>query len=750
LGAGGSGLVFAAIQETLGREVAVKILNPFAASRPDAVDRFKIEANAIARLRHPGIVQIFEAGEFNGRPFLVMELINGGTLADSLAKGPLPVDQAADCLRQVAEAVGAAHAVGIVHRDLKPSNVLLEQIELNPTVTGSVRDSGSKLVPKVADFGLAKDLSDTSRTTTGVLIGTPSYMAPEQASGDPAAVGRPTDVYALGATLYACLTGHPPFHGTTMLETLDLVRTADPVSPRVLRPAVPRDLATICLKCLRKAPADRYPSAKDLAAALDRYLSGKPILARPVGPVYRTIKWCRRQPSVAALLALAVLVPLATAIVVGVYNAKLSTALGDLGEALAARTRERERANANYREARQAISRMLGRTGERSAVPIPQLLELERRQAEDAVVFFRAVIKDDVEPDDEVRFQVAEAIEQLAMRTGELNDITKGIGLHREALAVFDELSAAHPTDPRFRASRAYVHGQVGFALLGADPPQAERELQAAVDLYAALHQEIPAEADYAHRLGQFLQSLGTLRRRANQPQEAEAFFRKAVAAHESGMAVQPPTPVRRVMLPDSCIGAGLIAWQAKRYADANKAYAQADEQLTRALAEHPGNADAVLSLGILHINWGLLAREEGEPQVALSKFDRAIEVLSGLHQREPNMSRLRLPLSNVYGARSELLASLERYPAAATDLERRAMFISPDQVPRILKAATRLWALADDRTRCLAAAERAKAANPAGWPNVWAEWRLDPAFSDMQSTEGWQKPAPQRAGGKQ
>ena len=355
------------------------------------------------------------------------------------------------------------------------------------------------LLSKVADFGLAKDLSESSHTTTGVLMGTPSFMAPEQASGNLSTLGPPADVYALGATLYTCLTGHPPFQGTTVHETLDLVRTADPIPPRTLRPALPRDLDTICLKCLRKSPAvrkspaERYPSANELAKDLVRFLSGKPILARSVGPAIRTIKWCRRQPAIASLLILAVLLPIVGVIAVSLHNAELN-------QALASRRRERERADANYREARLAIAWMLGRTSEQSAAVIPELRELERKQAEDALVFFRTVINEKAETDPEVRYQLAQAIFQLGVRTSEVKDIAKAIELYREALAVFDELSVAYPVDARFKTSRAFAHGQIGFALLGSNPAKAEEELLAAAEMYRGLHSEYHRIAVYAHR----------------------------------------------------------------------------------------------------------------------------------------------------------------------------------------------------------------------------------------------------------
>src|SRR5579883_2773679 len=241
LGSGGMGTVFVAVQLSLNREVAVKFLRPDRWADPGLLSRFKTEAEVVARLRHPGIVQVHETGTVGGRPYLVLEFIPGGSLADRLVDGPVPAGRAAGLVRDLAAAVDAAHRAGVIHRDLKPGNVLL-------AADGS---------PKVADFGLAKwlpagggaDSPGGGPTETGAVLGTPSYMAPEQAAGA-AAAGVPADVYALGAILYECLTGRPPFRSASVLETLDQVRTADPVPPRRLVPGVPRDLETVCLKCL--------------------------------------------------------------------------------------------------------------------------------------------------------------------------------------------------------------------------------------------------------------------------------------------------------------------------------------------------------------------------------------------------------------------------------------------------------------------------------------------------------------------
>jgi WD40 repeat protein len=252
----------------------------------DAV-RFLAEAEAAAQLRHPHIVQIYALGESDGRLYLELEYVEGGSLAQRLDGTPWPPRRAAELIATLALAVEAMHAGGIMHRDLKPANILLE----------------ADGTPKVADFGLAKALgADSGLTGTGEILGTPSYMAPEQAGGG-RGVGPAADVYALGAILYELLTGRPPFKAATVLETLDLVRTAEPVPPSRLVPGLPRDLETVVMKCLAKEPARRYASAAALAEDLRRFLGGEPIRARPVGRAERLRRWCRRNPVPAGLTA---------------------------------------------------------------------------------------------------------------------------------------------------------------------------------------------------------------------------------------------------------------------------------------------------------------------------------------------------------------------------------------------------------------------------------------------------------------
>jgi WD40 repeat protein/tetratricopeptide (TPR) repeat protein len=288
LGRGGMGVVYRARQTRLNRLVALKMILSGAHAGDDDRRRFLAEAEAVARLQHPNIVQIHEIGEADGNPFFSLEFCPGGSLAAKLAGTPLPPQEAARLVGVLARAVQAAHEAGVVHRDLKPANVLL------------LADG----TPKITDFGLAKKLDGAAgQTASGAVLGTPSYMAPEQAGGKTREVGPAADVYALGAILYECLTGRPPFRAATPLDTVLQVLSEEPVPPSRLLPGLPRDLETVCLKCLHKDPARRYASAAALADDMRRFQGGEPIQARPVGALERGWRWCRRNRAVAASLA---------------------------------------------------------------------------------------------------------------------------------------------------------------------------------------------------------------------------------------------------------------------------------------------------------------------------------------------------------------------------------------------------------------------------------------------------------------
>lgn len=311
LGRGGMGVVYKARHLALNRIVAIKMVLAGSHANPAMLARFKAEAEAVAKLQHPNVVQIFEIGEHHGSPFFALEFVDGGSLDGKINATPQPPRQAAELVETLARAMHACHQKGIVHRDLKPANVLLT----------------SDGMAKITDFGLMKQLdADSGQTKTGAIMGTPSYMAPEQAEGRIKDIGPRTDVYALGAILYELLTGRPPFKAATPMETVLQVINEEPVSVSQLHLKVPRDLETICHKCLQKVGARRYATAGAFATDLKRWLNGDPITARPIRTPERIWRWCRRKPAVAALLAVALatvpaLLVLSVIVTVGSINA---------------------------------------------------------------------------------------------------------------------------------------------------------------------------------------------------------------------------------------------------------------------------------------------------------------------------------------------------------------------------------------------------------------------------------------------
>jgi len=450
LGRGGAGVVYQARQLALDRLVALKVLASGPHAGPDELARFRSEAEAVARLQHPHIVHIYEVGQANGRPYFALEYLSGGSLAAKLLGQPQPPRQAAEMVRTLARAVHYAHQNGILHRDLKPGNVLLD----------------ADGAPKVADFGLAKRLDldpaalQARHTPTGAILGTPSYMAPEQAGGASDQLGPAVDVHALGALLYEMLTGRPPFLSESLTNTLLQVLEAEPVAPRRLNPRVPRDLETIALRCLEKKPAGRYASAAALADDLERFLDDRPIQARPVGRLERALKWARRRPAQAALLIVSTLALLLGAAGVAWHQIALQSKNVALAQALGAEETQRRR-NVQLLRTALEVESGYGSYLDDQLKPLPHLTRLRSQLLEKRLRFYQPIL--DQEPDDpEMRQTQALSYLEMGIIQQRLGKTPEAEKAYQAAIERLEELpNQESPAGRRVLASACVQYGML-------------------------------------------------------------------------------------------------------------------------------------------------------------------------------------------------------------------------------------------------------------------------------------------------
>ncbi|HEX3152200.1 MAG TPA: protein kinase [Gemmataceae bacterium] len=491
LGRGGMGCVYLAKDARLGREVAIKTLFPGADA--DIIERFRSEITAVAAIRHPNVLPVHHAGEVDGRPYFVMEYVAGGTLSRALDGKPIPPREAAALLEPVARAIQHCHEHGILHRDLKPGNILLANAEsksentvVSETLHTALRTSHSAFRPLVADFGLAKRMdASAGLTRTGDILGTPAYMAPEQASGVVSKLGPGVDVYALGAILYEALTGRPPFQSPDPINTLMMVLSMDPISPRQLQPRLPRDIETICLKCLEKLPRKRYASAADLANDLHRFLEGRPIIARPTRFWEKGLKWAKRRPTMAALLVVSALS--LTVMIVGgiIYNARLHRSNDRLANEL---DRSEQMFRGSHQLARYLLvehmnnlSRLKGSTTTQKALVDELLPYLDGLASQ--MEGHEQVAGDVTVP------EVASAYEQLARVQGfpgqvNLGDTAGAKATFQKAVTLRRSYQATHPDDVNATLDLARCVGMFAevFAATG-DRPSARANYTEALEL---------------------------------------------------------------------------------------------------------------------------------------------------------------------------------------------------------------------------------------------------------------------------
>jgi tetratricopeptide (TPR) repeat protein len=475
IGRGGMGVVYQARQKSLNRIVALKMLRGGEHGAAAEVQRFRNEAETVAHLDHPHIVPIHEVGEHAGRPYFSMKLLEGGNLAERLGRPADDPCAAARLLAVVARAVHHAHQRGVLHRDLKPSNILL--------------DAAGQ--PHVLDFGLARRVeADGSLTQSGALVGTPSYMAPEQTTGQKGAVTTAADVYGLGAVLYALLTGRPPFQADTVLETLLLVREREPEPPSRSNRRVDRDLETICLKCLHKEPARRYSSAEALAEDLERWLQGEPIQARRAGLGERLRKWARRRPAVVALVAVTALAVVGVLVGLLWHNAQLQ----------AAAVRQHELAEQALRErdaAREAVEDMYTQVAEKWMARQQRLQPLQREFLEKALRYFeRTVERDSTDPS--AWRETGKAYYRMGGIQYRLGQYDRAIASHRQAIRFLDKLAGDVTAEAPDRYRVAASYHELGKALQDTqDLAEADAAYGRCIEIVEALAAAYPKQRDY-------------------------------------------------------------------------------------------------------------------------------------------------------------------------------------------------------------------------------------------------------------
>jgi serine/threonine protein kinase/tetratricopeptide (TPR) repeat protein len=683
LGRGGMGVVYKARQRGLNRTVALKmILHGGHASTEDLV-RFKIEAQAVALLQHPNIVQIYDNGERDGRPYFALEFLEGGSLQQRLDGTPIPPRVAAHLIEQLARAMDFAHRRGIVHRDLKPANILLAE------APGTALEA---CTPKITDFGLAKRLQDDQgQTGTEAILGTPTYMAPEQAAGKTREVGPAADIYALGAILYDMLTGRPPFKGDTVMDTLHMVQMVDPVPPVRLQPRCPLDLQTICLKCLEKDPYKRYGSAGELADDLERFLDGRPITARPTTRLERTWKWVRRRPAAAALLALSILAPLVVTVVSVVAAVQVSKVNADLGVAYD----ELKDRNEEIKEKRDALNKSLqtelkltGDLKEKKAAlekslkqekALKSLAERREKEAQDSFLraqaaavrvlglvreklrnepgtekLRKALLKDAVEMYREfavnpsttpaARHRAARAYRLMAELQAELGEHANAEKNYRQSLKLYDDLiteSKGKKGQPDYAGERVATAMDLWRLLEEIDQKKAEQELQ---EVSAQMEKAKGKSSSPQHRLNRAVvlanqaiheQNRGRYEPAAKNYQEAA----RLLAGLEGVSGVRGVTLERaRVEINRSALWlVGKPSWSAEQREEAWEKAAdacdRAIEWLDRLLRDDPRDIQAARELGRAYTSKGLVYLVQRDYTESGRTYAKAVRVFEKLQK---------------------------------------------------------------------------------------------------------------------
>ncbi len=659
---GGMGIVYLARHRQLHRTVAVKVLlaGPFA--RPVDRQRFRSETEMVASLDHPNIVPIYDVGEHERQPYFSMKFVEGGSLAAHAERFLADPTAAATLLLTLARAVHHAHERGILHRDLKPSNVLLD------------RDGQ----PYLTDFGLARWVAeDKGLSQSGAIIGTPSFMAPEQALGQRQMVTTASDVYSLGAILFYLLTGKPPFRGDSALDTLRQVHEREPESPGFLNPRVPRDLETICLHGLAKDPRKRYATAQDLADDLASFLEGSPIRARVASRRERIGKWVRRKPAQAALLAVSGLAFIGLVAGGVVYEHRLRGAWAKAEANADDARRQKERADTNYREARATLVRILQKTKERGVAGIPRLKELEKSQSEEAIAFYLK-IAEQTGDDPEIREDSAWAQREAGLLQFEQGQTAQAIDNLRQACDQFTDLSEKFPDNLKYLFGRAASMN----ALAGIDASIKDlgRFLEDMLALYDKLLTGKPDSVIYRLGLATGCNQLAIQRGTEARYQEAFDLYERAIRLREEALQALPGDRDTRSRIAETYVNLSQLAGQCGKKEKSVECHDRAVAQLTSLIAEDPEDHAARLALATLRINWGYALRESNHAEEAIEELAKNIQDLNGMLKKEPSLFFARDRLYRSHALRAELYGFLKLYEKAIPEFQEAIRFAAADK----------------------------------------------------------------------
>jgi tetratricopeptide (TPR) repeat protein len=642
IGRGGFGVVFLAFDPQVGRSIALKVPRPDMHLTPQLRDRFRHEAQAAGALDHPNIVPVYEAGEADDLTYIATAYCPGATLAKWIEgrKQPIPVRLAADMVACLADGVTHAHARNVLHRDLKPANVMLWSPE------ASESGPASDFTPKITDFGLAKSFvlgEDSDMTASGAIVGTPSYLAPEQAGGKLGHVGPATDVYGLGAILYELLVRRPPFDGENTLQTLDQVRFQEPVSPRRLRPQIPRDLETICLKCLQKNPARRYANPSALATDLRLFLEGKPIHARPTSAAERAVRLARRNP-----LASGLLVALLLAITIGVVGVLdqwrraengAKQARGDRDVALGARTAEanaKNRALENVRRARRAVEQMTKAGMDLYRQPGQQ--ELGRQIIEQAVEFHEGFVADQSD-DRDVIIDAARAFSQVGVCRERLGQYDEAIAAERRSIELYDIAISRGPGDAiEFERARN-LRRLASYLTLMDRNMEATEAYESAIAEFRRFCSKSPDDIGNRIQLVNTLMNLGV--ELVNEsPNRAEALYSEALAEDAQALAADPAN--RGILIEQGLAeqALGWLLWKRDRSSRGAELIGDSREIFRRLVAKEPKNVEFRWFLARSHRMVARVACEDGRFSPAATAYEEARLAFESLKRDFPSVVR--------------------------------------------------------------------------------------------------------------